>query len=140
MREELEELRFKADKVPVLESRMEALQNKVREAAEMKQQVASVREQSADQVKRIVQLEEKERRLVTAEGDLERQKAQVAELQEQLLNEQKRADRFEFACNKAQQDRDRLDGEKKVGCGCLRLPTVVSNLFEHLLSIFSFSS
>lgn len=74
-----------------------------------------MREQSADQVKRILQLEEKERMLATVEGHLASFKQQAAQLEEQLLQEQRSNDRLEFEAKKAGEERDRLAADKQVG-------------------------
>lgn len=80
-------------------------------------QVESVREQSADQVKRILQLEEKERMLATVEAHLASFKQQAAQLEEQLLQEQRNNDRLDFEAKKAREERDRLAADKQVGGG-----------------------
>lgn len=74
----------------------------------------SVREQSADQMKRILQLEEKEKMLATMESRLENYKQQTEKLEEQVLEEQRKNDRLEFEAKKAKEDRDRLASEKQV--------------------------
>jgi len=77
-------------------------------------QVESVKEQSADQFKRILQLEEKERLLVKVEAQVENYKKQVAQLEEQVLAEQRNTDRLEFESNKLREERDRLTVDKQV--------------------------
>ncbi|EGD80369.1 hypothetical protein PTSG_10624 [Salpingoeca rosetta] len=117
--DEMQELRQQADQVPALESRLATLKTQLEEAVELKRQAMSAQEQNAENIKRIVELETKEKRVDELQEELAETSKKLAALEEELLDEQKRSDRLQHeadtqrdTCARLKEDKTRLLREK----------------------------
>eukprot|EP00053_Salpingoeca_punica_P015853 m.146872 g.146872 ORF g.146872 m.146872 type:complete len:869 (+) comp16817_c0_seq1:136-2742(+) len=110
LREELEDVRLIADKVPQLEGRIEQYQRKFEEQSSLKQQVKSLEEGQRALQKKV---EEESRRANFCQTQVDQYKQQAKELDAKCFEEAKRADGLEFKFKRAQDDVTRLTAEKE---------------------------
>eukprot|EP00051_Salpingoeca_urceolata_P033328 m.20179 g.20179 ORF g.20179 m.20179 type:complete len:873 (-) comp6107_c0_seq1:89-2707(-) len=104
LRDEVEELRSIAAKAPQLERRVEQYKQKLEEYADLAKQAKALEEQNSSHVKRILQLEDGESKLLKLEARIGKYKQQVDDLENALKEEQRRCEKFRHERTKYEEE------------------------------------
>jgi len=112
LKDEVDILRETADKVTKYEATISNYKKKLDECGDMRRQLKLLEEKNIDYMRQNMELEEELKKNGTWKPQVDMFKKRCADLQTQLTEETKRADRAEFECNKVTEKLSAVQREK----------------------------
>lgn len=113
LKDEMDVLRHSQEKVIKYESTIELYKKKLEELSDMRKQMKALEEKNVTYMKETMNLQEDLRKANALKSQVDTYKKQVHQLQVQVSDLQRRADKAEFEAKKAKEKVTNLDGENE---------------------------